>query len=77
MPELPDADTPGPDPLEDRAPELVEHFLERVDWPEPRELPGGREPVDHHRSPLDDPDDAQWLDPDDPRRPFDFKSRES
>jgi hypothetical protein len=27
-----------------------------------------REPFDSHMGPLDDPDDARWLDPADPRR---------
>ena len=36
-------------------------------WPDPVMEPD-REPVDLHRGPLDDEEDAKWLDRDDPRR---------
>ena len=36
-------------------------------WPEPVPEPE-REPVDRHRGPLDDDEDAQFLERDDPRR---------
>jgi hypothetical protein len=35
---------------------------------EPRPEPGPLAPFDAHVGPLDDPDDARYLDPSDPRR---------
>jgi hypothetical protein len=37
------------------------------EWPEPKPAPR-LEAGDDHRPPLDDPSDARWLEPDDPRR---------
>ena len=41
--------------------------LEDVSWPEPA-TPPRLEMADDHRGPLDRDEDADWLEPDDPRR---------
>ena len=44
-----------------------ERFEGPVEWPDPAPDPACS-PVDRHRGPLDDDDDARFLDRDDPRR---------
>jgi hypothetical protein len=41
---------------------------ERREEVQPRPEPGPREPFDPHMGPLDDEEDARYLDPSDPRR---------
>jgi len=45
----------------------LEEFASGAPWPDAAAEPD-REPVDLHRGPLDDDEDAKWLDRDDPRR---------
>jgi hypothetical protein len=57
----------GPELERETFRDLEGNVLEGIAWPAPR-TPPCLEMADDHRGPLDRDEDADWLEPDDPRR---------